>query len=178
MYTRSRLAVPAPLGGNDRDINTSEELLQYSTAYDTLVGAGYAFGADEQAIRTHITDLAAELYDDYLNPGHVSGSTLVLPNNHRSKSAAALGVAALAVPRRVTAAGPAARRHPVPRRVARVRARPGRPDPTLDVRRARRRVRRGPVLPAVRRAEPPAVRPGLEPRSGWAIVGRGRPSDP
>ena len=39
MYTRSRLAVPAPLGGSDRDINTSEELLQYSTAYDTLLGA-------------------------------------------------------------------------------------------------------------------------------------------
>ena len=47
MYTRSRLAVPPPLGGTDRDINTSEELLQYATAYDTLLGAGYAFGADD-----------------------------------------------------------------------------------------------------------------------------------
>src|SRR4051794_25971874 len=97
MYTRSRLAVASPLGGTDRDINTSEELLQYSTAYDTLVGAGYAFGADDAAIRTHITDLAAELYADYLDPTLVSGATSVLPNNHRSKSAASLGVAALAL---------------------------------------------------------------------------------
>ena len=97
MYTRSRLAVPAPLGGTDRDINTSEELLQYSTAYDTLLGAHYAFGADEAAIRAHITDLASELYDDYVNPDHAGGLTRVLPNNHRSKSAAALGVAALAL---------------------------------------------------------------------------------
>src|SRR3954470_17050380 len=85
MYTRSRLAVPAPLGGSDRDINTSEELLQYSTAYDTLVGAGYSFGADDAAIRPHITALAAELYADYLDPTLVSGATSVLPNNHRSK---------------------------------------------------------------------------------------------
>lgn len=98
MYTRSRLAVPAPLGGNDRDINTSEELLQYSTAYDTLLGAGYAFApADEVAIRTHLTDLAAELYDNYVTLGSAGGAATVLPNNHRSKSAAALGVAALAL---------------------------------------------------------------------------------
>ena len=98
MYTRSRLAVPAPLGGYDRDINTSEELLQYSTAYDTLVGAGYAFTADDElAIRTHITDLAAELYTNYVHPETAGGSAIVLPNNHRSKSAAALGVAALAL---------------------------------------------------------------------------------
>jgi hypothetical protein len=98
MYTRSRLAVPAPLGGHDRDINTSEELLQYSTAYDTLLGAGYAFTpADEAAIRTHITDLAAELYENYTVLGSAGGAATVLPNNHRSKSAAALGVAALAL---------------------------------------------------------------------------------
>lgn len=98
MYTRSRLAVPTPLGGYDRDINTSEELLQYATAYDTLLGADYGFTpADDQAIRTHITDLAAELYDNYVTPGSAGGAATVLPNNHRSKSAAALGVAALAL---------------------------------------------------------------------------------
>lgn len=98
MYTRSRLAVPSPLGGYDRDINTSEELLQYATAYDTLLGAGYGFTPeDELAIRTNITDLAAELYDNYVTPGSAGGAATVLPNNHRSKSAAALGVAALAL---------------------------------------------------------------------------------
>lgn len=97
MYTRSRLAVDPPLGGTDRDINTSEELLQYATAYDTMLGAGYDFGADDAAIRTNLTDLAAELYHDYLDPSIVQQYTAVLPNNHRSKSAAALGVAALAL---------------------------------------------------------------------------------
>ena len=97
MYTRSRLALPPPLGGSDRDINTSEELLQYSTAYDTLVAAGYAFGADDATIRTRITDLASELYAEYLGLPPVGGATSVLPNNHRTKSAAALGVAALAL---------------------------------------------------------------------------------
>jgi hypothetical protein len=97
MYTRSRLAVDPPLGGTDRDINTSEELLQYSTAYDALLGAGYDFGADDAAIRTNLTDLASELYLDYRDPAVVNGWTAVLPNNHRSKSAAALGVAALAL---------------------------------------------------------------------------------
>ena len=58
MYTRSRLAVDPPLGGTDRDINTSEELLQYASAYDTMVGAGYDFGAADAPIRTNITDLA------------------------------------------------------------------------------------------------------------------------
>lgn len=98
MYTRSRLAVPAPLGGYDRDINTSEELLQYASGYDTLLGAGYAFTPeDELAIRTRISDLAAELYANYVHPETAGGASIVLPNNHRSKSAAALGVAALAL---------------------------------------------------------------------------------
>ena len=179
MYTRSRLAVPAPLGGYDRDINTSEELLQYSTAYDTLLGAGYAFTtADELAIRTRITDLASELYDNYIHPETAGGASVVLPNNHRSKSAAALGVAALALLEAVAGAGRAAGRRPLPRRVARLRARPGRPGPALDVRRAGRRLRRGPVLPALRGPEPAAVRPGLEPRPDGAALGRRRPRDP
>jgi hypothetical protein len=97
MYTRSRLAVPPPLGGTDRDINTSEELVQYATAYDALLGAGYDFGAADATIRTNITDLAAELYLNFRDPESVANVTFVLPNNHRSKSAAALGVAALAL---------------------------------------------------------------------------------
>ena len=39
----------------------------------------------------------AELYDNYVTPGSAGGAATVLPNNHRSKSAAALGVAALAL---------------------------------------------------------------------------------
>jgi Heparinase II/III-like protein. len=97
MYTISRLTVPAPLGGSDRDINTSEELLQYASAYDTLVAAGYDFGADGPTVRSNITDLAAALYRNYVDPPSASGATLVLPNNHRAKSAASLGVAALAL---------------------------------------------------------------------------------
>ncbi len=95
MYTRSRLEVPPPLGGTDRDINTSEELLQWATAYDTLVGAGYAFGADDQLIRTSLAVLAGALYRDFKTPSLASNYTTVLPNNHRSKSAAALGVAGI-----------------------------------------------------------------------------------
>ncbi len=98
MYTRSRLVVPAPLGGDDRDINTSEELLQYSTAYDSLKGAGYPFTAtDEATIRSRITDLASEFYNNYFHPESAGGLAETLPNNHRSKSAAALGTAALAL---------------------------------------------------------------------------------
>src|SRR3954453_23772272 len=88
MYTRSRLAVPPPLGGTDRDINTSEELLQYSTAYDTLLGAGYVFRASEAQTPKNITDLAAELYLNYRDPLSAGNYTFVLPNNPRSKSAA------------------------------------------------------------------------------------------
>ena len=97
MYTRSRLAVPPPLGGTDRDINTSEELLQYSSAYDTMLAAGYNLGAADAVIRTNLTDLASELYRNFIDPATASNYTAVLPNNHRSKSAAALGVAALAL---------------------------------------------------------------------------------
>ncbi|MEO6469934.1 MAG: hypothetical protein ABIP21_12615, partial [Acidimicrobiia bacterium] len=72
MYTRSRLAVPAPFGGTDRDINTSEELLQYASAYDAMVAAGYDFGSAEPTIRANLTDLASELYRNYIDPSTAS----------------------------------------------------------------------------------------------------------
>jgi hypothetical protein len=97
MYTESRLGGPPPLGGSDRDINTSEEILQYATAYDTLRGAGYDFGADEAAVRTNVTDLTADLFDNYVHPETAGNLANTLPNNHRSKSAAAIGVAAIAL---------------------------------------------------------------------------------
>lgn len=97
MYTRSRLAVPPPLGGWDRDISTSEELLQYATAYDALRGAGYDFGADAAAVAARIADLAAELYDNYVHPETAQGYALLHQNNHRAKTGSALVFAAIAL---------------------------------------------------------------------------------
>jgi hypothetical protein len=97
MFTRSRLAVPPPLGAWDRDISTSEELFQYATAYDTLRGAGYDFSADEPVIVEHIVDLASELYDNYVHPETAQGYALLHQNNHRAKTGAALVIAAVAV---------------------------------------------------------------------------------
>jgi hypothetical protein len=97
MFTRSRLAVPPPLGAWDRDISTSEELFQYATAYDTLRGAGYDFGADQLVIVEHLVDLASELYDNYAHPETAQNYALIHQNNHRAKTGAALVVAAVAV---------------------------------------------------------------------------------
>ena len=97
MYTRCRLAVPPPLGGFDRDINTSEELQQYATAYDTMRGAGDDFGADETAIVANLVALASELYENYADPDSASGFSRLHQNNHRSKSGAALAIAAIAL---------------------------------------------------------------------------------
>jgi len=97
MYPRHRVAVPPPLGGWDRDINSSEELLQYATAYDTMLGAGWDFGADRATIEGHIVDLASEMYENYFDPDSASGFTRLHQNNHRSKVGAAMVVAAIAV---------------------------------------------------------------------------------
>jgi hypothetical protein len=101
LYPRCRLAVPAPLGGWDRDISTSEELMQYAVAYDTLLGAGYDFGEDEEEIVRRLTDLASELAVNYRRPRSVENSPVLLhQNNHRSKSGAALAVAGIALAER------------------------------------------------------------------------------
>lgn len=97
MYPRHRVAVPPPLGGWDRDISSSEELLQYATAYDTMLGAGWDFGADGAAIEQSIVDLAAEMYENFVDPDTVGGLTRLHQNNHRAKSAAAMATAAIAV---------------------------------------------------------------------------------
>ena len=93
MYTRSRLAVPPPLGGWDRDITTSEEILMYATAYDALLGAGWDFGADHDAITTNLVDLVSELVDNYANTGLAD----IHQNNHRTKSGTSFVVAGLAL---------------------------------------------------------------------------------
>jgi hypothetical protein len=97
LFPRSRLAVPEPLGGWDRDISTSEELLQYAVAYDTMLGAGYDFGADEAVIVERLASLATELYDNFVNPSTASSFALLHWNNHRSKTGAALVAAAIAL---------------------------------------------------------------------------------
>jgi len=97
MYTRSRLAVPEPLGGWDRDISTSEELLQYATAYDTLKGAGWDFGDDEAVIVENLAALAGELYHNYIAPETASDNALFHQNNHRSKTGAALAATGVAI---------------------------------------------------------------------------------
>lgn len=96
LFPRSRLAVGGALGGSDRDISSSEELIQYATAYDALKGSGYPFEpADEAEIRERLIDLASELYENYLVPATAGFFADLHQNNHRSKAGAALAVAAL-----------------------------------------------------------------------------------
>lgn len=104
MYTRSRLAVPPPLGGFDRDINTSEEIVNYATAFDTLLGAGFDPGANRAVIVERLSSLAGELYENYSNPDSANRYALLNQNNHRSKSGAALAIAAVVLADEVPAA--------------------------------------------------------------------------
>jgi hypothetical protein len=97
LYERSRIAVPPPLGGWDRDISTSEELLSWAVTYDTLAGAGYDFGGHEAEIVERIANLASELYLNYTQPFTTTNFVLLHQNNHRSKSGASLVVAGIAL---------------------------------------------------------------------------------
>src|SRR5690606_9496448 len=69
----------------------------YATAYDTMLGAGWDFGDDRATIEGHIVDLASEMYENFRDPDSASGFTRLHQNNHRSKSGAAMVVAAIAV---------------------------------------------------------------------------------
>jgi hypothetical protein len=95
LYDRSRMAVPAPLGGWDRDINTSEEIVDYATAFDTLLGAGYPLGSDEAVIADRLGRLVTEQYTNYVHPATAGNYAALMQNNHRSKVGAALAVAAI-----------------------------------------------------------------------------------
>lgn len=97
MFDRSRLALNPPLGGWDRDISTSEELLQWASAYDALVGAGYDLFEAKLLIEERIANLASELYDNFVHPETAFDRALDHQNNHRSKSAASLVIAAIAI---------------------------------------------------------------------------------
>lgn len=95
LYPRSRLAVDPPLGGWDRDISTSEELMQFAIAYDTLAGAGYDFGDANEEIIERLASLASELYDNFAFPSTASNFASLHQNNHRSKTGAALVTAGI-----------------------------------------------------------------------------------
>ena len=137
MYTRSRLAVPAPLGGSDRDINTSEELLQYSTAYDTLArrrvrlrrrptrrSAPTSPTSRPSSTSTTGTRRSAQQL-------HVRAARTTTGRSRPRRS----GVAALALLDGVPAQGAPPADDRVAGRVAQLRARPDRPRAALDVRR-------------------------------------------
>ena len=92
---RSRVAIPPPEGGWDRDISTSEEIISSVTAYDTLLGAGYDLGTDRAEIVRRLRSVTEELHENYVNPSSASGYTNLDQNNHRTKSGAAFAVAAV-----------------------------------------------------------------------------------
>ena len=94
-YNRSRFAVPPPLGGWDRDIDTAGEILQWSGAFDTMLGAGFDFDGTDDAIATILIDATSELYRNYTRPETAGGVADLHQNNHRSKSGAAMATAAV-----------------------------------------------------------------------------------
>ena len=104
LYPRSRMAVPAPLGGFDRDINTSEEIVSYATAFDTMLGAGYDFGTDRAAVVELLRSVTDELYRNFSQPATAGNVALLNQNNHRSKSGAAMAIAAVVLADEVPAA--------------------------------------------------------------------------
>lgn len=95
LFPRNRMAVDPPLGGWDRDISTSEEIINYSVALDLLLGGGYDLGDDRAVIVERLTGSAGELHENYVNPPSASGAANIHQNNHRSKSGMAMAVAAV-----------------------------------------------------------------------------------
>ena len=94
-YGRSRLAVPPPLGGTDRDIDTAGEIVQWTGAFDTLLGAGYDFGGADQAIAANLIGLTSELYRNFSDPPTAGNVANLHQNNHRSKSGVAMATGAV-----------------------------------------------------------------------------------
>lgn len=98
MIDRSRLAVAAPIGGWDRDITSSEEIIASASAFDSLLGAGYPFTAEERTeVVRRIAAVTGELRMNFVEPATANGYADLHQNNHRSKSGAAMVVAAVAL---------------------------------------------------------------------------------
>ncbi len=112
LFDRSRLAVPPPVGGWDRDISTSEEIVNYATAFDTMLGAGWDFGAAEAVIVDRLVSVVSELYLNYFDPASASALSEFHQNNHRSKSGAAMVIAGIVLAEHTPGPGEAAHREP------------------------------------------------------------------
>ncbi|MCB0971979.1 MAG: heparinase II/III family protein, partial [Acidimicrobiales bacterium] len=97
IHDRSRLAVDPPVGGWDRDISTSEEIVNAATAYDLLLGAGYDLGADRAEIVRRLASVTDELRTNFVDLSTAGGVAQLHQNNHRTKSGAAMAVAAVAL---------------------------------------------------------------------------------
>jgi MYXO-CTERM domain-containing protein len=74
------------------DIHTAQELTLYITAYDILRGAAYPF-EDESLVRDNLVALASDFYKDWIADQYPAVNAYT--NNHGSKSASALGLAAI-----------------------------------------------------------------------------------
>ena len=93
MYTESRAKGYIHF---TEDIHTAQELHLWAEALDLLLGADRdALGTDRDAAVQGVADLAADFYADHAIDNWMPCRALV--NNHRAKSAAALGLAAIAL---------------------------------------------------------------------------------
>ena len=78
------------------DIHVAQELHGYSVAYDLLAASDFPFGAgNREAIERRLWILAADLHDAYVR--RFSGVAEGGNENHASKTAAGLGLAAIAL---------------------------------------------------------------------------------
>ena len=78
------------------DIHTAQELHLWAETLDLLLGADRDVLGDERARAVQqVADLAADLYADFCISNWIPTRTLV--NNHRTKTASALGIAAIAL---------------------------------------------------------------------------------
>jgi len=76
------------------DIHTAQELHLWAETLDLLLGADLdVLGADREAAIQGVADLAADLYADFNLTNWIACRVLI--NNHRSKTASALGIAAI-----------------------------------------------------------------------------------
>ncbi len=92
MYTVSRAK---GLVDFTEDIHTAQELHLWADTLDWLIAADVLAGDERAQAAQNVADLAADFYADFEISNWVATRALV--NNHRSKSAAALGLAAIAL---------------------------------------------------------------------------------
>ncbi len=95
-YLRSMLTTSRSKGfvNSVDDIHTAQELHLWADTLDLLLGADRdALGEEREAAIQGVADLAADFWADFERDNWLYMRSLV--NNHRSKSAAALGIAAI-----------------------------------------------------------------------------------